>query len=271
MPSAPPVLAVDTEAPPRSVGLSGEITWIPQYGLAMIVLIWAAAAVPMAALAWIMTPFLADRIGGPIALTQALIIALTAGLVWQFVLVLALVQREQGTLRWRVVRESLWLRAPRDPGSGRSGGWSWLLLLPLIIAFVAVPAFVPVLPHAADRDMGIFLGSPAGRLMLSGAFGWFAVIGLLLVFNTVLGEELLFRGFLLPRMSRVFGRWDWFANGVLFTAYHLHAPWAMPFTLFDSMILAYPSRRYRSALIGIIVHSSQSVLAGALLVKLVLS
>src|SRR6266508_685776 len=106
MPSAPPVLAVDTEAPPRSVGLSGEITWIPQYGLAMIVLIWAAAAVPMAALAWIMTPFLADRIGGPIALTQALIIALTAGLVWQFVLVLSLVQREQGTLRWRVVRES---------------------------------------------------------------------------------------------------------------------------------------------------------------------
>ncbi len=244
MASASPVLAVDTEAPLRSVGLSGEITWIPQYGLAMIVLIWAAAAVPMAALAWIMTPFLADRIGGPIALTQALIIALTAGLAWQFVLVLALVQREQGTLRWRIVRDSLWLRAPRDPRSGRSGGWSWLLLLPLIIAFVAVPAFVPVLPHAADRDMGIFLGSPAGRLMLSGAFGWFAVIGLLLVFNTVL---------------------------VLFTAYHLHAPWAMPFTLFDSMILAYPSRRYRSALIGIIVHSSQSVLAGALLVKLVLS
>ena len=42
-------------------------------------------------------------------------------------------------------------------------------------------------------------------------------------------------------------------------------------TLFDSMILAYPSRRYRSALIGIIVHSSQSVIAGALILTLVLS
>ena len=38
------------------------------------------------------------------------------------------------------------------------------------------------------------------------------------VFNTVLGEELLFRGLLLPRMNGVFGRRDWLANGVLFAA-----------------------------------------------------
>ena len=48
------------------------------------------------------------------------------------------------------------------------------------------------------------------------------------LFNTVLGEELLFRGFLLPRMNGAFGRGDWLANGVLFAAYHLHVPWAMP-------------------------------------------
>jgi uncharacterized protein len=34
--------------------------------------------------------------------------------------------------------------------------------------------------------------------------------------------------------------------------------------------LFYPSRRYRSALIGIIVHSSQSVVFGALVVFLVI-
>ena len=48
------------------------------------------------------------------------------------------------------------------------------------------------------------------------------------VFNTVLGEELLFRGYLLPRMNGVFGRRDWLANGVLFAAYHLHVPWVIP-------------------------------------------
>jgi membrane protease YdiL (CAAX protease family) len=63
------------------------------------------------------------------------------------------------------------------------------------------------------------------------------------VFNTVLGEEPLFRGLLLPRMQGVFGRWDWAANRVLFALYHLHEPWGIPRTLLDAFILAYPSKR----------------------------
>jgi uncharacterized protein len=91
------------------------------------------------------------------------------------------------------------------------------------------------------------------------------------VFNTVLGEELLFRGVLLPRMKGAFGRWDWVANGFLFALYHLHVPWVIPQTLLvDTFALSYPSRRYRSALIGIIVHSSQSVFVLALVLFLVL-
>ena len=50
---------------------------------------------------------------------------------------------------------------------------------------------------------------------------------------TILGEELLFRGYLLPRMNGAFGRGDWVVNGLLFTVYHLHVPWAMPATLLD--------------------------------------
>ena len=84
-------------------------------------------------------------------------------------------------------------------------------------------------------------------------------------------EELLFRGLLLPRMQGAFGRWDWVANGFLFAGYHLHLPWVIPATLLvDTFAMAYPSRRYRSALIGIIVHSSQSVVFLALLLFLVL-
>ncbi len=60
------------------------------------------------------------------------------------------------------------------------------------------------------------------------------------MFNTVLGEELLFRGFLLPRMNGVLGRRDWLANGVLFAVYHLHEPWVIPAGLLDTFIIAYP-------------------------------
>ena len=46
---------------------------------------------------------------------------------------------------------------------------------------------------------------------------------------------------------------------VLFALYHLHEPWVIPQALLDTFIVAYPSKRYRSALIGIIVHSAQSI------------
>ena len=41
-----------------------------------------------------------------------LMVCLTAGLVWQFALVAILVGREQHTLRWRTLRDVLWLRSP---------------------------------------------------------------------------------------------------------------------------------------------------------------
>lgn len=50
------------------------------------------------------------------------------------------------------------------------------------------------------------------------------------------------------------------ANGILFAIYHLHMPWVIPTALLDSLALAYPTRRYRSAWLGIVVHSIQSVL-----------
>ena len=121
------------------------------------------------------------------------------------------------------------------------------------------------------RDFGEFASSDAGKDFFRGAWGWFAVIVVLGVFNTVLGEELLFRGVLLPRMKGVFGRGDWVANGVLFAVYHLHEPWRIPSALvFDILALAYPSRRFESAWMGIIVHSTQTVFITIAVLALVL-
>jgi membrane protease YdiL (CAAX protease family) len=242
---------------------------IPQYSRRRIAAIWAAAALPMAFLAWVLAPWLAGRLDGPNALPEALLVCLTGGLIWQFVLVVGLVAREQGTLRWSRVREALWLRAPRDPGTGRRSRRAWLLLVPLVLAF-GVEELLPTISPAAGHDMGTFLSSDAGHAFLSGAWGWFALIAVLGLFNTVLGEELLFRGLLLPRMNGAFGDKDWLANGVLFAGYHLHMPWVIPWTLLDSVLLAYPSKRYRSALMGIAVHSAQTVVILGITLSLVL-
>lgn len=233
--------------------------------------VWAAAALPMAALAWLVAPMLATRLAGPgeVPLAKAILVCLAVGLVWQFVLVLLLVGREQRSLRWAAIREALWLRSPRSPRTGRVGGLVWLVLVPLVLLYAA-EGLVPTLPVPGDSDLGSFLGSDAAAGFLSGNWAWFAVMVVVWVFNTVLGEELLFRGLLLPRMSGAFGRWDWVANGVLFACYHLHVPWAIPVALLDMFLLSYPSKRYRSAWIGIAVHSSQSVFFAVLVLGLVL-
>jgi membrane protease YdiL (CAAX protease family) len=242
---------------------------LPQLGLGGIIAVWAAAALPMGLLAWVVAPLIADQLDGPGGLARALLIALTAGLVWQFVLVLTLVAREQGTLRPSVLRDALWLRAPRSPRTGRHGGRLWLIVLPLIVAFGA-EELVPAPASPAGHDIITFLDSHLGEAVLAGSWDWFAVLAAMAVFNTVLGEELLFRGFLLPRMNGVFGRRDWVANGVLFAVYHLHMPWVIPAAVLDTFIISYPSKRYRSALIGIVVHSVQSVVLLALVLSLAL-
>jgi membrane protease YdiL (CAAX protease family) len=244
---------------------------VRQYSLAQILAVWAAAAIPMAALAWVVAPWLADRLEGPLALPRALLALLTLGLIWQFVLVLILVHRERGSLRWSVLKDALWLHSPRSPTTGRVGGRLWLVLIPALLIFTA-EGFIPhPFPPPTGHDFAAFVQTEAFAAFMSGNWVWFALIAALSVCNTILGEELLFRGVLLPRMQGAFGRWDWVANGFLFAAYHLHMPWVIVATLLgDTLALSYPSRRYRSALIGIIVHSSQSALVLVLLLSLVL-
>ena len=230
-----------------------------QYRLRQICGVWAAAALPMAALAWLVAPALARMLDGPTAWPRALLVCLTAGLVWQGVLVLVMVRRETGTLRWPRVRDALWLGRPVSPRTGRVGGRVWWVLLPAALV-VGIEQLIPSIAAPVERDLGAFLRSTFGQEFLSGNWPWFALIVVMAVFNTVLGEELLFRGLLLPRMRGVFGRADWLANGLLFAVYHLHMPWVIPKALLDTLALAYPSRRYRSAWLGILVHSVQSVL-----------
>lgn len=201
-----------TMSRPAPAGAAGPAAvTVHQYSRRAILAIWAAAALPMAALAWIVAPAVAGG-SSPGAMFRPLVVLLTAGLVWQFVLVLGLVGYEQRSLRWRRVKPALWLQRPVSPKTGRSGGRTWLVLVPLVVAFGLVE-LLPSLSPPVGRDFGEFLSSDAGRAMFHGSWGWFAVVVTLFVFNTVLGEELLFRGVLLPRMAGAYGDRDWVVNG----------------------------------------------------------
>ena len=67
---------------------------IPQYSLRKILGVWASAMIPMGLLAWVVAPWLAGHIGVPIPFANALILSLTAVLVWLFVLVMFMLARK---------------------------------------------------------------------------------------------------------------------------------------------------------------------------------
>src|SRR3954449_1115649 len=143
--------------------LSDRYEAVRQYSLAQILGVWAAAAVPMGVLAWIVAPLLSHQLGGDQPLAQALLICITAGLIWQFVLTVILVRRELGGLEWSRVRDALWLRRPRDPKTGRLGGKAWWWLVPLVLLF-GVWSLVPAIPAVGSpRNFGEFLGNSAGE------------------------------------------------------------------------------------------------------------
>ena len=244
-----------------------------QYSLSKILLIWAAAVIPMVVLGW----GAAAAVGGSLdlgvgeenreAFTRGGF--LTIGLIWQFVLVMIIILREEGDLRWTTIRRRCWLNTPRDPSTGQARPKLWWWLVPLIIGF-GVLQFIPlqalweaIFPFLGEPDRYSFselMDSKERKEALEGAWQVLSLFVVLGIFNTIIGEELLFRGVLLPKMHGVFGRRDWVANGLLFGFYHLHQPW----TIFSSIVggcflFALPSKRFRSAWIGIAVHSTQTV------------
>jgi uncharacterized protein len=255
-----------------------------QYSLAKILAIWALAVAPMGILGWIVFYLVApDFESDPLGSGVTRIVLLTLGLVWLFVLSMIIVRREEGDLRWATLKKRLRLNAPREPSTGVPRAMLWLWVIPFLVGVVVIElvlasalenAWVWVFPFVAEPQGGYsfdaMLGSQEVLQRLVGAWWFIALFVILSVFNTILGEEFLFRGVLLPRMEGVFGRGSWVANNVLFALYHVHVPWVMPNAFLTGLLYTYPAYRYRSTWMSIILHSAQSVYIGFLVLGIVL-
>jgi membrane protease YdiL (CAAX protease family) len=113
----------------------------------------------------------------------------------------------------------------------------------------------PALHPAAYQDP-----NQLGALNLRGQWWLLGLAVVSSILNYFLGEELLFRGILLPKMKGAFGKHDWLANAVLFGMYHLHKPWGIGTNIAQSLVLTLPARRFRSNWMALAVHGTESIL-----------
>ena len=243
-----------------------------QYTLWQILSIWALAAIPMGILSWIVFPALSPDSGSdPLGAGVTRIVLLTFGLIWLFVLSMIIVRQEEGDLRWATVKRRLRLNSPRDSKTGETRRRLWLWVIPFLIAIVVwegalksyvTELWVSIFPFMAEPpgySFGAIFESQEILDRLVGAWWFFGLFVVFAVFNSILGEEFLFRGVLLPKMEGVFGRWSWVANGVLHAFWHIHQPWVIAETVISAVFLyTFPSWRFRSTWMGVIVHSVQN-------------
>lgn len=251
-----------------------------QYTLLHIIGIWMAAGAPMWALGWLVYPALSrDLTTVDAGLLR--IKLLTVGLVWQFVLSMLLLYREEGNIRIETIRRRIWLNGPVSPKTGQKDNQLWWLLVPFLLLNIIMELglapflndlWIKLLPFLAEPEgySPAVLFAPEVRALWIGAWDLLALQAVLSIFNTFLGEEFLFRGVLLPKMRGVFGRWDWVANGIAFGLYHLHQPWGLPGNILHGLLLAFTGKRYHSNWFPIILHSGQSIYFIVLILGLVL-
>ncbi len=233
-----------------------------QYSLVKILSIWGAVSLPMSLLAWVVGPALYPSI--PIHPGLVYWMLMIVGMIWQFAVSLFILRQELGCLRWESIKQRIWLNLPRDPKTGQENAkFFWWLIPCLLFAFVT-GTFLSDALDAPLKWLFPFLKAPAymdiTQLIDPRYKGQWWIFGMSLVsfaFNYFLGEELLFRGVLLPKMKGVFGSWDWVANAVLFGLYHLHKPWNIPSIIISSLATVWPARRFRSIWMAIIVHGAE--------------
>jgi len=251
-----------------------------QYKLWQILGIWLAAGAPMWLLGWVAYPAMSANLM-PMDAGLLRMKLLAVGLIWQFVLAMIILNHEEGNIRLSTIRRRFWLNHPVSARTGelKKALWWWIIPLILLVAFLEagfrtalVQAWTSVFPFFAEPegyDMSA-LFAPKLRSMWLGAWDMLGLFFVLALFNTFLGEEFIFRGVLLPKMEGVFGKWDWVANGVLFSLYHLHQPWGILATLPADLIFAFSGKRFRSNWFPIILHSGQSVFFLFMILGLVL-
>jgi len=154
-------------------------------------------------------------------------------------------------LRWRDV---LWGLAIFVIGGMSLGLLSGLVLMLIQEGWMPIPGHLPALadPRVAMVTPEILAQSAGG--VIRGRWD-IAVLYLVVFFFNIAGEELWWRGYILPRQELAFGRKTWLIHGLLWAGFHAFKWWDILPLLPMCLVTGYCAQRTRSTWGALIGHA----------------
>jgi membrane protease YdiL (CAAX protease family) len=130
--------------------------------------------------------------------------------------------------------------------SGRAWLWTITGLLVMGVLSLAANLLLPIIWRAMrfTPPEAYVEGAPAL---------WFTMVNLAL---NIAGEELWWRGYILPRQELQHGRWTWLVHGVLWALFHSFKWWVVPAMLITCLVIPFVAQRTKNTWPGIVIHFS---------------
>jgi membrane protease YdiL (CAAX protease family) len=244
----------------------------PPVGMGATLALFGVPALAMFAGVHVVMPWFNETFGAPPFF--GFFVALTLPLAGLLLASLAGYRREGRPWSWVGLRDRFRLGA-MDRRTWLWTGAALLVALLLVGAFTALNGVLLARGIIAAPDwLPAFLAPAATQLenssqahQFAAAFGglrdnW-AVLGLYLVFFffNIAGEELWWRGYVLPRQEAALGQRAWLAHGLLWWAFHAFKWWDLLPVLPVTLLISYVAQRRRSTTAAIVVHGVLNALA----------
>ncbi len=198
--------------------------------------------------------------GAGLSFLQAYLIGFYAPFAVIFALAIIAFRLEPGAHSWSVFvgryrlnrmtgRDMIWTAALLVIGVGAYGGLGFTGKILASVPWLAPPGYFPAEINPVKTMMpGIFMDTVLkGQWWIIPAYfaGWFL---------NIFGEELLWRGYVLPRQEALYGRYTWLVHGALWTLWHAFFSWNMLAILPVAFGISFVAQRTRNTWPGIIVH-----------------
>ncbi len=126
--------------------------------------------------------------------------------------------------------------------------WLWTLggIVVYVLLAVVANTVLPLIYKALSFVPPIETAEPFGRADIP--------LALLTLALNILGEELWWRGYVLPRQELQLGRYAWLVHGILWACFHVFKWWTLPAMMIVCLVPPFVAQKTKNTYPGIISH-----------------